>query len=411
MAREYTPRPRHPVRRRRARWPWVVLLLLVLAGGGGWYWFQGRQLDVFGPGQAPVSPPPDRRVPPSISEQPRVVPKAPIRVEPVPVPPPLPQTPPPVVTPSPAPVLPRGPTNKVASGPRVALDPTPFAPRLATNMLEAQIALEQLGLGSGSVDGVGGEQTASALRAFQYQHGLEETGRRDRDTERALMLTRAPLRRFVVREEHLARLHKVPATWLEKSELPRLDYESLLELVGESTHAHPSLLRRLNPGLEWNAVRAGTELIVPDAEYPAPKRASLVRISLAGRYLRAYDERGTLLAHFPVSIGRVAEKRPVGALSVVVSVKDPNYTFDPAVFPESAEGRKLGRKLLIPPGPNNPVGMAWIGLSRPGYGIHGTPGPEQVGRTESHGCFRLANWNAEQLRRMISVGTPVRVER
>ena len=101
----------------------------------------------------------------------------------------------------------------------------------------------------------------------------------------------------------------------------------------------------------------------------------------------------------------------VGALSVVVSVKDPNYTFDPAVFPESAEGRQLGRKLLIPPGPNNPVGLAWIGLSRPGYGIHGTPGPEQVGRTESHGCFRLANWNAEQLRRMISVGTPVRVER
>ena len=89
---------------------------------------------------------------------------------------------------------------------------------------------------------------------------------------------------------------------------------------------------------------------------------------------------------------------------------NPNYTFDPAVFPESAEGRALKRKLLIPPGPNNPVGIAWIGLSRPGYGIHGTPVPEQVGRTESHGCFRLANWNADYLRQMVWVGMPVSVE-
>ena len=78
-------------------------------------------------------------------------------------------------------------------------------------------------------------------------------------------------------------------------------------------------------------------------------------------------------------------------------------------FPESAEAQQLGRKLILPPGPNNPVGLAWIGLSKPGYGIHGTPAPEQVGRTESHGCFRLANWNAEYLVKLVSVGTPVRI--
>ena len=89
---------------------------------------------------------------------------------------------------------------------------------------------------------------------------------------------------------------------------------------------------------------------------------------------------------------------------------NPNYVFDPDNFPESAEARELNRKLIVPPGPNNPVGTVWIGLDKPGYGIHGTPHPEQVGRTESHGCFRLANWNAEFLLRLVNVGTTVLVE-
>jgi hypothetical protein len=95
---------------------------------------------------------------------------------------------------------------------------------------------------------------------------------------------------------------------------------------------------------------------------------------------------------------------------VSVTVPNPDYTWDPEVFPESPESRTVGRKLRIPPGPNNPVGVAWIGLNRSGYGIHGTPKPEDVGRTESHGCFRLANWNAELLRRMAWPGLTVRVE-
>lgn len=122
------------------------------------------------------------------------------------------------------------------------------------------------------------------------------------------------------------------------------------------------------------------------------------------------DTAGELIAHFPCSIARRVEKRPVGDLQVVVTVPNPDYTWDPEVFPESPESRTVGRKLRIPPGPNNPVGVAWIGLNRTGYGIHGTPKPEDVGRTESHGCFRLANWNAELLRRMAWPGLPVRVE-
>jgi lipoprotein-anchoring transpeptidase ErfK/SrfK len=128
------------------------------------------------------------------------------------------------------------------------------------------------------------------------------------------------------------------------------------------------------------------------------------------KVLQTFDENTNLLAHFPCSIAQRVEKRPIGQLRVAVLAPNPNYTFDPEVFPESAEAQELGRKLILPPGPNNPVGTVWIGLDKPGYGLHGTPHPEQVGRTESHGCFRLANWNAEYLLTMMWVGMPVYVE-
>jgi lipoprotein-anchoring transpeptidase ErfK/SrfK len=155
----------------------------------------------------------------------------------------------------------------------------------------------------------------------------------------------------------------------------------------------------------------GTSIRLPNIEYPqVNSKAAFVRISLASKFLEGFDSTTNLLAHFPCSIAQRVEKRPAGELHVSVIAPNPNYSFDPEVFPESAEARGLGRKLIIPPGPNNPVGTAWIGLDKPGYGIHGTPRPEEVGRTESHGCFRLANWNAEYLSRLVWVGMPVYVE-
>jgi lipoprotein-anchoring transpeptidase ErfK/SrfK len=303
------------------------------------------------------------------------------------------------------------PTPRVAPTP-VAQTPAPgqWIPRAPTNALETQIALYHHGINGGSIDGVSGAQTTAALRAFQMKQGIETTGRLDRDTLRELQITHPPLTRLTLTAQDIARIHTIPPTWLAKSQLGVLDHESILELVAERSRSHPNLIRNLNPNLDWSRVPPGTELVVPNPQWPAPRRAARVRVSLAGRHLRAFDERGRLLCHFPCSIGRVAAKRPVGDLHVAVAVRDPNYTFDPAVFPESAEGRALKRKLVLPPGPNNPVGIAWIGLSRPGYGIHGTPVPEQVGRTESHGCFRLANWNADYLRQMVWVGMPVSVE-
>src|SRR5205823_1978515 len=154
---------------------------------------------------------------------------------------------------------------------------------------------------------------------------------------------------------------------------------TILELVAEKSQAHPHLIRKLNPGIDWDSVAVGTSVYVPNAEFPKPPaKTAFVRIALADRVLEVFDEKTNLLAHFPCSIAQRVEKRPVGELHVDVVAPNPNYTFDPDVFPESAEARELDRKLILQPGPNNPVGTVWIGLDRPGYGIHGTPRPADV---------------------------------
>jgi len=256
-----------------------------------------------------------------------------------------------------------------------------------------------------------GSQTAAALRAFQRQQGLPLSGRLTASTRARLIIDGPPRVPYRISTNDLARLHPIPRTWLGKSQQSRLDYETLLELVAEKHRASQRFIRRLNPDFDWAHAHAGMNVTVPRVMPPTnTTHAALVRIHLAGRTLDVFDHQSRIMAHFPCSIARRVDKRPVGRLQVEVVIENPNYTFNPAIFPESVEGRKLGRKLVLPPGPNNPVGVAWIGLSRPGYGIHGTPVPEHVGRTESHGCFRLANWDARYLVRLVQRGTPVFVD-
>lgn len=364
-------------------------MLLALVAGIGWYWWHQRERPVSKstPASQPTTtvtapPPPPRRT------------NAPGLVTNLVLLPTNPPPPPPQPKPEPRPP---------------AADPSTF-PRSPRDVLETQIALARRGISSGSIDGVLGSQTRAALQAFQRQARLVQTSELDDSTTRALPLDSAPLTRYVVTPEDLARLQPVSKTWLGKSSQTALDYETILELVAERGHASPTLIRRLNPGVNWTNVTAGTEFQIPDAPYPAPTaKAAFVVISLAGKSLEAFDAQTNLLAHFPCSIAARVEKRPVGALQVTAIAENPNYTLNPEVFPESAEVQALGRKLILPPGPNNPVGTAWISLDRPGYGMHGTPSPEQVGRTESHGCFRLANWNANHLVKLVWVGLPVYV--
>ncbi len=318
--------------------------------------------------------------------------------------------------------------RKTAAPPPVAVSAPTAAPRAKTNaplistiagyprpaqtILEAQLALDRQGISSGSLDGKIGSQTHAAIRAFQRQSDLPQTGELDDATKTNLTLDTPPITTYTVTSNDLARLQPISKTWTGKSQQTALDYETLLELVAEKSHSHPDLVRRLNPAVNWTNVSVGAAFQVPDisADDPASK-AAFARISLSEKILEAYDSDSNLMVHFPCSIAQRVEKRPVGELHVAVVAPNPNYTFDPELFPESPEAQQQpGVKLILPPGPNNPVGTVWIGLDKPGYGMHGTPRPEDVGRTESHGCFRLANWNAERLLKIVWVGMPVYVD-
>jgi lipoprotein-anchoring transpeptidase ErfK/SrfK len=291
-----------------------------------------------------------------------------------------------------------------------AIGPTNY-PRPFQNVWELQVVLARQGLSPGSLDGILGLQTRAALKSLQQREHLPITGELDEVTRHQLVLTNPPTTDYVVTSNDLARLQPLSPTWLGKSQQTALEYETLLELVSEKGQASPGLIRQLNPNVDWARVPVGTSIELPEVSSPTfSNHLAYLTIRLTDKVLEAWDENTNLLAHFPCSIARRVEKRPIGELHVAVIVHNPNYTFDPENFPESAEARELNTKLILPPGPNNPVGVAWIGLDKAGYGIHGTPNPEQVGRTESHGCFRLANWNARYLARLVTIGTPVYVQ-
>jgi len=282
--------------------------------------------------------------------------------------------------------------------------------RIVSTIFEAQLVLVSKGFSPGSIDGVLGNQTRAALEKFQLLSGLTVTGTLDTATKTKLILKKQPLSLYQVTEEDLRRIMTIPSTWLGKSQVDRLDYQSVLELVAEKHASHPSFIKQLNPGLDWDHLQAGTQIRVPNVTLPEPSKAGRIRIDLSDRLLEVYDASGGLMALFPCSIAKKVEKRPQGELKVTRIAENPNYRFNPEIFTESPEAQSIGKPLMIPPGPNNPVGSAWISLDLPAYGIHGTPLPEAVGRTESHGCFRLSNWNADFLVKVVRIGTPVSVE-
>ena len=291
---------------------------------------------------------------------------------------------------------------------------TSFNPRpvSAGNGLELQVALDRRGFSPGSIDGMSGPQTQAAIAAFQQQQRLPISARLDAATRRALTLRAPVFAQYTVSTNDLARPVPLGKTWTEKSRQSILDYESLLELVAEKHHCSPRYLQKINPLLHWPGVRAGTGVKVPNTAGAGTMSGmgALIHIQLRAKTLRVYDSSTNLVAQFPCSIATRVENRPAGRLAVTAVAHPADYTFNPTRFPNSPEALAGSGSLNIPPGPNNPIGTAWFSLSQPGYGIHGSPDPEKIGRTTSLGCFRLANWNAERLLKLVRVGTIVLVE-
>ncbi len=279
--------------------------------------------------------------------------------------------------------------------------------------LALQVGLDRLAFSPGCIDGKSGGQTTLAIQAWQISNGQAPTGSLTPEDLAKLGNPDDALALYTVTEEDDAAICSTPKSWKEKSEMTRLGYYSLIELVAEQFHCKEDLLRRLNPELDWKTAAAGTEVTVPDtlAGEVRPGKAARLQVNLQEKYIRAYDAKERLIAHFPCSIAKAQEKRPSGDGKVITAAKDPSYTYDPALFADEPESKLYnGKKMIIPPGPNNPVGTAWVSLNLPGYGMHGTPKPEDIGKTGSHGCFRLANWNAEKLLRMVDAGIPVKFE-
>jgi lipoprotein-anchoring transpeptidase ErfK/SrfK len=190
---------------------------------------------------------------------------------------------------------------------------------------------------------------------------------------------------------------------MQRASLPGLPYESPLEQIAERFHVAPRLLQNLNPRRE---LAAGSELVVPNvAGDQRPGRATTLEIQKRAHVLRAIDEKGRVLGTFPISLGTL-DPLPLGKLTIRTEVRNPKFTYDPKRIRTSKAGE---RKVDIQPGPNNPVGVVWMGLSKPHYGIHGTPEPSRVGHEETSGCVHLTNWDALRLSAIASPGTVIDV--
>jgi len=270
-----------------------------------------------------------------------------------------------------------------------------------------QIALDHVGFSPGIIDGKVGPKTELATREFQRIRGLTVTGRLDDATSLALRVNPdGATARYVVSADDLASVGPVPKNWLDKSKLARLAYESVAAAVAERFHCSRRLLERLNPGQSLEALAIGDPLIVPNVSDVAPLGPiSELEIDLRNKVIRGMNARRQLVALFHCSIAAEKSNRPSGEATILSVTNDPTYLFDPRMWPEV---KGIDRKLEIPPGPRNPVGVCWIGLSLSGYGIHGTPNPELIGKTGSHGCFRMTNWDARRLGAAARPGTKVR---
>lgn len=240
--------------------------------------------------------------------------------------------------------------------------------------------------------------------AYQRSIGLEPTGRFDPH-----LLDR--LRRSdgggifqtytVTKDDADGPFRNVPSTMTGKSELDRVAFESPAELLAEKFHMARSFLERMNP--DANFGKAGTKItVIKPGSDEHLRDVQRIEVDKSANELRAYTKEGSLVATYPTTVGSGIHPSPNETLQVVAVAPDPTYHFDPS-------GRSWGpdQDLTIAPGPNNPVGVVWIDLSRDGFGIHGTPEPKLIGKTSSHGCVRLTNWDAHELSLAVDKGTTV----
>ena len=269
------------------------------------------------------------------------------------------------------------------------------------DMLATQVALDRAGFSPGEIDGRGGANTQTAVDAFE-----RETGSKIADVVAAA--TEPPTIDYTVTTEDAAVpiVRSIPEDMMAKARLKRLAYTSRLEMLAERFHASPALLRRLNTRLRLGP---GDRVVVPNVKVVAaaegkPLPDIVVRVSRQASTLTVSDGAGKVIMYAPVTSGSEHDPLPIGSWTVTGVARNPSFNYNPDLFWDADAAHA---KAKIPPGPNGPVGVVWIDISKPHYGIHGTPEPGSVGHTTSHGCVRLTNWDALRLAAIVGKGTTV----
>jgi lipoprotein-anchoring transpeptidase ErfK/SrfK len=276
-------------------------------------------------------------------------------------------------------------------------------------LLKLQVLLDRAHASPGQIDGTRGENMRKAVASFRQIQGLGQGEQVDEQLWRALTEkdNKPVLVRYSITEKDVAGpfIEAVPKDYRDKAKLKRLSYTSAKELLAEKFHMSEKLLQQLNPQVAFD--QAGTEIVVANVEREAlPQKVARVDVDGVRQRVLAYDKDDTIIAIYPATVGSAERPSPSGEFKVTSVTENPTYHYDPSL---NFRGVDVDKPLDISPGPNNPVGLVWIALSAKGYGIHGTPDPEAVSKRSSHGCIRLTNWDALELARHVSKGTPVSI--
>jgi len=291
-----------------------------------------------------------------------------------------------------------------AQSPAVKVPSGVFSEKRSRDLLEAQILLDKAHFSPGVIDGYGGGNTRRAIEAYQRANGMLVTGQVDAGLLEALRSAHGGevFASYTITQFDVAGpFRPVPGGMEAMAELDSLAYESPAEALAERFHMAQAFLQELNPQSDFG--QPGTEIIVIAAQDRRVEgKVTRIEVDGAASVLRAFAADGKLLATYPATVGSADFPSPNGRMTVRTLADKPIYYFSP-------KGRDWGpgRNLTIAAGPNNPVGSTWIDLSKEGYGIHGTPDPRLIGKTASHGCVRLTNWDARALGQAVEAGTTV----